>query len=71
MTEREASKLQALLDLLDELTFEEKEMLFDIVYPRLIRERRIRLAEEVAEARQAYRQGQVRRGGVDDLVAEL
>ena len=46
-------------------------MLFDIVYRRFLEQRRMRLAEEVAEARQAYRQGEVRRGTADDLLAEI
>jgi len=71
MTEREVSKLQAVLKLVDELTLEEKEVLFEVAYPRFIRERRMRIAEEIAETRQAYRQGQVRRGTVDDLMADL
>jgi len=34
-------------------------------------QRRADLAGEIATARQAYRQGQVRRGTVDDLMAEI
>jgi len=57
--------------MVDKLTLEEKEMLFDIVYRRFLEQRRMRLAEEVAEARQAYRQGEVHRGTADDLLAEI
>jgi hypothetical protein len=57
--------------MVDKLTLEEKEMLFDIVYRRFLEQRRMRLAEEVAEARQVYQQGEVHRGTADDLLAEI
>ena len=50
---------------------EEKEMLFDIAYHRFIEQWRTRLAEEVAEARQAYQERDARRGSVEDLLSEL
>jgi hypothetical protein len=57
--------------MVDKLTLEEKELLFDIVCRRFIEQRRTHLTEEVAEARQAHQQGEVRRGTVEDLLAEL
>ena len=71
MSEERTSTFQTALEMVDKLELEEKEMLFDIAYRRFIEQRRMCLAEEVAEARQAYRQGEVRRGTVDDLLAEL
>ena len=66
----QTSALQEALETVDRLTLEEKEMLFDIAYKRFIEERRMRLAEDIAEAREAYRRGDVRRGTVRDLLAE-
>jgi hypothetical protein len=71
MNEKRTSTFQTALEMVDKLTLEEKEMLFDIAYRRFIEQRRRRLAEEVAVARQAYHQGKVRRGTVDDLLLEL
>lgn len=71
MTEERTSTFQTALEIVDKLTLEEKEMLFDIAYHRFIEQRRECLAREVAEARQAYHQGEARRGGVEDLLSEL
>jgi DNA replication initiation complex subunit (GINS family) len=71
MREGRTSAFQRALDAVERLTLEEKELLFDVAYRRLIEERRARLATEIAEAREAYRRGEVRRGSVDDLLTEL
>lgn len=71
MSEKGTSALQAALEKVDQLSLEEKEMFFDITYRRFIEARRARLAGEIAEARAAYRSGDVRRGSVDDLLAEM
>jgi hypothetical protein len=71
MSEKRTSEFQAALETVDRLTLEEKEALFEIAYHRFIKQRRARLAEEVAEAREAYQHGEVHRSTVDDLLAEL
>lgn len=71
MSAKKTSTFQAALEMVDRLTLEEREMLFEIAYHRFIKQRRGRLAEEVAEAREAYQSGEVHRGTVDDLLAEL
>ena len=71
MSEKRMSEFQAALETVDRLTLEEKEALFEIAYHRFIKQRRTRLAEEIAEAREAYQLGEVHRGTVDDLLAEL
>jgi hypothetical protein len=68
---KEASPLQMTLEAVDQLTIEEKEMLFEIAYHRFIEQRRAYLAQEIAEAREAYHSGAVQRGSVADLLAEL
>jgi hypothetical protein len=45
--------------------------LIQIIRQRLAQQRRSDLIAEVAEARQAYQAGNVRRGTVEDLLKEL
>ena len=71
MSEQRPPALQTALEIVDKLTLEEKEMLFDIAYRRFIEQRRNRLGAEVAEARQAYERGEARRGTVDELMEDL
>jgi len=68
---KEASPFQMTLEAVDQLSLEEKEMLFEISYRRFVEQRRAYLAQEIAEAREAYHSGAVRRGSVVDLLAEL
>ncbi len=68
---KETSPFQMALEAVDQLTLEEKAMLFEIAYHRFIEQRRSHLAQEIAEAREAYHAGAVRRGSVADLLAEL
>jgi hypothetical protein len=46
-------------------------LLVKIIRQRLIEGRRAELAAEIAEARSAYRRGEVRRGTVADLMDDL
>jgi len=72
MVEHKAtSTFQKALEAVEQLTLEEQEMLFEIAYHRFLKQRRTYLAQEVAEARAAYRQGDVHRGSIDDLLTEL
>ena len=59
------------LETVDRLTLEEQEILLEVVYRRFIERRRASLAKEMAAAREAYQRGEVRRGTVEDLMAEL
>jgi len=68
---KEASPFQMTLEAVDQLSLEEKEMLFEISYRRFVEQRRDYLAQKIAEAREAYHSGVVRRGSVADLLAEL
>lgn len=65
------SSLQTALEMVESLSQDEQSMLLDIVYHRLIEQRRAGLVKQVAEAREAYGHGDVRRGTVDELMAEL
>lgn len=68
---KEASPFQMTLEAVDQLSLEEKEMLFEISYRRFVEQRRAYLAQEIAEARAAYHCGAVQRGSVAGLLAEL
>jgi hypothetical protein len=71
MEQVKMSRLQQALDVVEALPPEEQMMLFEIARRRFITQRRADLAGEIAMARRAYRQGQVRRGTADDLMAEI
>jgi hypothetical protein len=71
MSTRGTSTFQMALETVEELTPGDQEMLVEIVRRRLVERRRAELAEDIAAAREAYRRGDVRRGTVDDLMAEL
>jgi len=71
MRESASSPFQVAIETVEKLAPEEQEMLMEVVYRRLLERRRAELAEDIAAAREAYRRGDVRRGTVDDLMAEL
>ena len=62
---------QKALEVLESLPEEQRESLIDIIRKRLIEERRDRLAQNIKKAKQEYKQGQVKRGTVDDLMDEF
>ena len=65
------STFQAALETVEKLTLGDQEMLVEIVRRRLIEQRRAELVKDIAATREAYRHGDVRRGTVGDLMAEL
>lgn len=67
----ETSTLQTAIEVVEQLSEEDQAYLIDIIYRRLVEKRREELVQEVAEARESYRIGQVRRGTIDELMAEL
>ena len=67
----QTSLFQAAIETVEQLSPAEQAQLLDIIYRRLIEQRREHLVKEVAAARRAYQSGQVRRGTVDNLMAEL
>ena len=71
MEQVRTSRLQQALDVVEELSPEEQEMLLEIAYRRFIEQRRVGMAGEIAAARKAYHLGQVQRGTVEDLMVEL
>ncbi len=65
------SRFGAVVEVVETLPLEDQEMLVDLVRHRLIEQRRAEIAANIARTREEYEQGQVRRGTVDDLLAEL
>lgn len=65
------SIFQKAIEVVEALSPDEQAMLVDIIHKRLQQQRRTQLLQEVAEARHAYAQGNVCRGSVSDLLAEL
>ena len=65
------STLQKAIDAVEALEPEEQAMLLDIISKRLSQQRRNELIVDVAQARDDYQKGNVKRGSVSDLMAEL
>ena len=65
------SRFGVVVEAVETLPPEDQEMLVDLVRRRLIEQRRAEIAANIARTREEYEQGRVRRGTVDDLLAEL
>jgi hypothetical protein len=65
------STFQKAIEAVEALELEEQEMLVDIISKRLKQQRRDELLKEIAQAERDYEQGNVQRGSVADLMAEL
>ncbi|MDY6898998.1 MAG: hypothetical protein SWZ49_13100 [Cyanobacteriota bacterium] len=63
--------LQQALDVVEALEPEEQAILLNIISKRLGQQRRNELIEEIAQARDDYQKGNVKRGSIADLMAEL
>lgn len=70
-SEQASSRLQQVIETVEALPPDDQWLLIEVIQQRLIQRRRAGLAEEIAEAREAYEQGRVRRGTVADLMEEL
>jgi len=66
-----SSRFQEAIEMVESLPPDDQVLLIEIIRRRLIQHRRAELAAEVAEARDAYQRGEVRRGTVADLTKEL
>jgi hypothetical protein len=71
MSQPISSQFQEVIETVEALPPDDQMLLIEIIRQRLIEYRRAELIERVAEARQAYQQGNVRRGTVADLMKEL
>ncbi|MBM4460280.1 MAG: hypothetical protein FJ011_21360 [Chloroflexi bacterium] len=66
-----SSVFQKAIEGVERLPVDDQLLLVDIVKRRLIQHRRTELKTVIAEAREAYRTGNVRRGTPEDLLKEL
>ncbi len=64
----EISRIQQVIEAVEALPADEQLLLVEIIRRRLVEQRRAELVAEVAEARQAYLAGDVRRGSVEELL---
>lgn len=64
-------RFQEVIEMVETLPPDDQKLLIEIIRRRLIQHRRAELAEDVAEARNAYNRGEVGRGTVADLMKEL
>ena len=72
MTQAEKSSIfQKAIDTVEALSPEEQNMLIEIIQNRLKQQHRDELLKAVAESEKDYELGNVRRGTVADLMAEL
>ncbi len=66
-----SSVFQDTIEKVERLPVDDQLLLIEIIRQRMIQHRRGELITQVAEARAAYRTGDVRHGSVDDLMQEL
>lgn len=72
MTEAMAKpSFQELIESVEALSIEDREMLVEIINKRIIEQRRDRLVAEMEESLEAYSRGDVRIGTVYDLIKDL
>jgi len=65
------SSFNAVLESIEALPTEEQEILIDLIQRRLVERRRTEIADNISQSMQEYQAGQVFRGSVDELMAEL
>ena len=66
-----STSFNQVLDLVEAMPDEEQMILFDLINRRRSERRRDEIAANIAIATKEYEQGQVFRGSVDDVMAEL
>jgi len=64
-------RFQEVIETVEALPSDDQALLIGIIRQRLIQYRRAELATEIAEARNAFQRGDVHRGTVADLMAEM
>ena len=67
----QTSYFQDVIETVEKLPPDDQMLLVEIIRQRLVEKRHKDLIAEVAEARQAYQTGDVRRGSVDAFMKEL
>ncbi|WP_204103773.1 MULTISPECIES: hypothetical protein [Spirulina sp. CCY15215] len=65
------SQLQQAIEMVEKLSIEEQAVLVELVQHRIKQKKRETLVQEVREAEKEYECGQVYRGSIAELMAEL
>ena len=71
MSKTQTYQIQDVLEVVETWSLKDQSLLIEIMQRRLAQKRRAELALEIKEARQDYQIGNVKRGSVADLMAEL
>lgn len=67
----QGASFQEIVEIVEALPLEDQAVLVNLIQQRLIRQRREELLQRVETAEQEYAAGQVRRGSVTDLMAQI
>ncbi len=67
----QTSKLDQVLESIEVLPVEDQEMLVELLRNRLVERRRDEIAKNIAQAQKDYEKGNVFRGSVEAVIAEL
>lgn len=71
LTVTHSSVFQRAIEQVEQLPADDQLLLVEIIRQRIIQYRRGELLQQVSEAREAYRTGNVHSGSVEDLLREL
>ena len=63
--------LQEIIDLVQSLSIEDQDQLFELIRKRRTENRRAEILANAQEVMQAFKNGTAKRGSVDDLIADL
>jgi hypothetical protein len=67
----QSSRLDQVLDSIEELSVDEQEILIDLIRHRLAEQRRSAIAANITQAQAEYQSGKVFRGNVNQIMDEL
>jgi hypothetical protein len=67
----ETIQFNQILEMIDHLSVDEQDDLINIIRHRQIEKRREEIANNINQSRKDYQEGNVFRGTVDDIIAEL
>ncbi|MBD2497504.1 hypothetical protein BCD64_14970 [Nostoc sp. MBR 210] len=67
----QSSRLDQVLDSIEELSIDEQEILIDLIRHRLAEQRRSAIAVNITQAQAEYQSGKVFRGNVNQIMDEL
>jgi len=66
-----SANINEVLEGVERLDIDEQAYILDVISKRLVESRRVKIAKRAEEVEQAYREGEVKKGTVDDLWIDL